>query len=197
MKKATPVRRSLRVVGFILLALLPALLYGKNYDADAGLELSFRLFDKDVPVKEYAMVVFKDGVKLDSFTVKKDKEIYLLLDLNSSYTVSITKAHFKERLIMAETKVPSGKEGGEYNYSFDVNMISDTAHSEDVNDIPVMLIKYDQASGSFFSSQPEGISVADPSDVVTNDQVETPKQDAQVPVPAKRKGLRTMVIRKK
>lgn len=121
---------------------------------------------------------------------------FRLFDLNSSYTVSISKAHFKERMLMVETKVPAGKEEGEYNYSFDVNMISDTAKAEDPLDIPVMMIEYDQVSGSFFLSQPEGISVVSDNDVITDAPSGLPKQETDPSRASRKKTARSMIIRR-
>ena len=179
----------------LLLFILPSWIIGKETSDDPGLEISFRLYDRDVPVKDYSLTIYEKGTKSDSQLVRKDKEIFLLLELNSNYIIRINKTGFKERLIIAETKVPIGMEQNIFDFGFDVNMIADTIVGNTKADLPVVLIHYDVSEGGFNWSGQYSESVGhDPEVSTASTSTTTPTED---PKPKKKHKLSIAILRKK
>jgi|GEM_PF-2597264 len=119
-----------------------------------GLEISCGLSEKEIPVKDYRILVFEDSLLKDSLYVDLELPVYLQLELNKRYCLKFFKKGFLDRVVLVETGVPPGKERKRYSYEFEIEMLRDSSNPNTAGDLPVALIHYNAAEGAFsYSAQ--------------------------------------------
>ncbi|HTL80670.1 MAG TPA: hypothetical protein VL651_03135 [Bacteroidia bacterium] len=143
----------------ILLLMIPFFAFGKNDGHMTGLQLSFRVFDRGLLLKNYSLSIYCNGELTDSINVRKSNLFCLNMEFNNNYVIRINRPGYRERLILIDTKVPDRKKNKAFEYSFDISMLADSLGANTLADLPTMLIQYDGHEKDFNYSQTYSQSV--------------------------------------
>ena len=74
----------------------------------SAIQISTNVLFNNTPINNYSLVLFRDGVKLDSVFNEETESIDAIFQLNQMYTIQIKKAGFEDVIIMINTTVPEG-----------------------------------------------------------------------------------------
>jgi len=86
---------------------LRATAQSKKYKFKA-IQISTNVLCGNLPANNYSVVLFKDGIKLDSVFNEESETIDAIFQLNQMYTVQIKKPGFEDAIIVINTTIPDG-----------------------------------------------------------------------------------------
>lgn len=105
-------------------------------------------------------MILRNGHLFDSVFAEKALPIFIMMDVNTDYSLRFIKKDFRDRIVIVETKVPVGKEKQHYSYDFDIEMIRKDSAPNTMADLPIAFISYDTITGGFEYSATYAASIA-------------------------------------
>jgi hypothetical protein len=111
------------------------------------MQLSATVIFRSVPTNNFSVVLYKDGVKMDSVFNKEHNSIDYYLQANHVYTLVFQKDGFEKNVLIVNTTLPIGEKGFiSKSCSLLVNMSSKVSKpSSDTEDYPDEVLVIDQA----------------------------------------------------
>jgi hypothetical protein len=73
-----------------------------------AIQISANILCDNVPASDYSIILFEDGVKLDSIFNGAPESVDAIFQLNQTYTMKIMKEEFEDVIIMINTNLPDG-----------------------------------------------------------------------------------------
>jgi hypothetical protein len=73
-----------------------------------AIQISANILCDNVPASDYSIILFEDGVKLDSIFNGAPESVDAIFQLNQTYTMQIMKEGFEDVIIMVNTNLPDG-----------------------------------------------------------------------------------------
>ncbi len=73
-----------------------------------AIQISANVLCDNVPASNYSVILFEDGVKLDSIYNGAPESVDAIFQLNQMYTMKIMKKGFEDIIITVNTNLPDG-----------------------------------------------------------------------------------------
>lgn len=73
-----------------------------------SIQISTNILCNNLPANNYSVILFKDGVKLDSIFNYEPESIDAIFQVNQMYTIQIKKAGFEDMILSFNSSVPDG-----------------------------------------------------------------------------------------
>lgn len=143
----------------------------------AGLEISCSVSQMNNPMRDYTILILENDSVRDTIFADLALPIYIQLELNKSYVLEFSKPGFLERLVLVDTKVPSGKDRRRYSYEFEIDMPFRYCDTGAYAVQPIARIIYDTEAGEFSYDMEYAKSIGN----IPTISVTPAKQDANAP----------------
>lgn len=129
--------------------------YQMNSQAINVVEVNASALVEDKSTDNYSIVVYNDGQLKDSIFNKKSKAITLSLESNKLYSVVFKKANFPDKLVIINTKIPSGlRELTEDPFELQIELTQNTTTlKKDLYDYPVAILMVNKKEKSLMASE--------------------------------------------
>lgn len=110
---------------------------------------------EDKITSQYSILVLLDGQLKDSIFCKKAKPIVLSLEGNKIYSVVFKKANYPEKLVIVNTKNPSGvRELSEDPFNLQIELsTTQTSIKQELIDYPVAILMINKKVKSLMASE--------------------------------------------
>ncbi|MBC7696604.1 MAG: hypothetical protein H7141_14300 [Burkholderiales bacterium] len=110
---------------------------------------------EDKSTDNYSIVIYNDGQLKDSIYNKKSKAITLSLESNKLYSVVFKKANYSDKLVIINTKIPSGlRELTEDPFELQIELTQNTTTlKKDLYDYPVAILMINKKEKSLMASE--------------------------------------------
>jgi hypothetical protein len=142
-----------------LLKVLPfsaILFFSLNLKAQTtNFEINASALLEDKVTSQYSILVLLDGQLKDSIFCKKAKPIVLSLEGNKIYSIVFKKENYPEKLVIVNTKNPSGVRGlSEDPFDLQIELSpSKTTIKQELNDYPVAILMVNKKVKSLMASE--------------------------------------------
>ncbi|MES2568288.1 MAG: hypothetical protein V4565_15550 [Bacteroidota bacterium] len=118
-------------------------------------EINASALIEDKATDKYSIVIYSDGHLKDSIYNKKAKAIKLSLESNTLYSVVFKKANYPDKLVIVNTKIPSGlMELTEDPFELQIELTPNTTTlKKDLYDYPVAILEVNKKVKSLMASE--------------------------------------------
>lgn len=118
-------------------------------------EINASALVEDKSVGEYTILIYSDGQLKDSIYCKKSKAMTLSLESNKLYSLVFKKATYSNKLVIVDTKIPSGlREMVEEPFELQIELAKTSATlKEDLVDHPIAILTVDRKEKSLMASE--------------------------------------------
>lgn len=141
----------LKTLSFFLI-----LFFSLNFKAQSVFfEINASALLKDKITNQYSILILLDGQLKDSIFCKKEKPILLTLEGNKIYSIVFKKENYPEKLVIVNTKNPSGvRELSEDPFNLQIELSpSKTSVKQDLIDYPVAILMVNKKEKSLMASE--------------------------------------------
>jgi ribosomal protein L25 (general stress protein Ctc) len=108
----------------------------------------------DKSTDNYSIVIYSDGVLKDSIYNKKTKSVNLALESNKLYSVVFKKANYSDKIVIVDTKIPSGlRELHEEPFELQIELSQSATVKPDLIDYPVAILTVSRKEKSLMASE--------------------------------------------
>ena len=108
----------------------------------------------DKSTDNYSIVIYSDGVLKDSIYNKKTKSVNLALESNKLYSVVFKKANYRDKIVIVDTKIPSGlRELHEEPFELQIELSQSATVKPDLIDYPVAILTVNRKEKSLMASE--------------------------------------------
>lgn len=118
-------------------------------------EISASVLLEDKITSQYFILVLSDGQLKDSIFCKKEKPVVLTLEGNKIYSIVFKKENYPEKLVIVNTKNPSGvRELSEDPFNLQIELSPNkTSVKQELIDYPVAILMVDKKVKSLMASE--------------------------------------------
>jgi hypothetical protein len=139
-----------------LLPFLGILFFSLNLKAQSNVfEINASALLEDKITSKYSILVLLDGQLKDSIFCKKEKPIVLTLEGNKIYSIVIKKENYPEKLVIVNTKNPSGvRELSDEPFNLQIELSPTlTSIKQELMDYPVAILMVNKKVKSLMASE--------------------------------------------
>lgn len=132
------------------------LLFSLSFKAQIKIvEINASALIEDKNIGEYAILIYSDGQLKDSIFCKKSKAMTLSLESNRLYSVLFKKTNYPEKLVIVDTKIPSGlRELIEEPFELQVELAKiSTTLKQELTDYPIAILAVNRKEKSLMASE--------------------------------------------
>lgn len=142
------IRRTLYFISIILLSL-------KGMSQIKIVEINASALVEDKKIKDYSILVYSDGKLIDSIYCKNTKSMILSLKSYKMYSLVFKKTNYPEKLVIVDTKIPSGvRELVEEPFDLQIELSQTTSSVKDeLKDYPVAVLSVNKKVKSLMASE--------------------------------------------
>lgn len=142
------IRRTLYFISIILLSI-------KSISQIKIVEINASALVEDKKIKDYSILVYSDGKLIDSIYCKNTKSMILSLKSYKMYSLVFKKTNYPEKLVIVDTKIPSGvRELVEEPFDLQIELSQTTSSVKDeLKDYPVAVLSVNKKVKSLMASE--------------------------------------------
>ncbi|MBI3510310.1 MAG: hypothetical protein HY064_06575 [Bacteroidetes bacterium] len=120
---------------------------------EKNLEISSFLTYNGEKVSDYSMIVYEEGIPVDTFIVTEENKTFVMLNYDCNYCIRYTKEGFLDRVVLIDTHVPEGESFMKHTFDFEIELVSLKDHGNTIGDLPVAIVEYDTYSNEFLNDR--------------------------------------------
>lgn len=118
------------------------------------LEINASALINDKSTDNYSVAIYSDGILKDSIFNKKTKAISLSLESGKLYSVVFKKANYSDKIVIVDTKIPSGlRELIEDPFELQIELSQSASVKQDLSDYPVAVLTVNKKEKSLMASE--------------------------------------------
>lgn len=121
----------------------------RNDNDKPGVEVSCILLENDIRLSHYTVILYRDGVVSDTFTVSKARPLYFILDYGHQYAVRHMAEGYRDRVVMIDTHVSKETAAEYHTFDYQVEMIPADQPANTICDLPAAVVRYDAKLETF------------------------------------------------
>lgn len=117
-------------------------------------EINASALVEDKNTDNYSILIYNDGQLKDSIFCKKSKAVTLSLESNKLYSIVYKKANYSNKLVIVDTKIPSGlREMIEDPFELQVELAKTSTSKPDLTDYPIAILSVSRKEKSLMASE--------------------------------------------